>query len=208
MPPEPSAQNFYGQTQVTDIETRDGRVDTVVTNKGNIKAEHVVACAGIWGPRLGRMAGVPIPYYPMQHPLVKIGPLPELAGHTKEITRPGVRHQDFSMYAREYFEYIEVGTYQNEPILVNADDIVPHEMARVTPAVMPFNLELFVDSLLAIDELMPGLADNQIFEPINGKFSFTTDGMPLLGEAPNVKGFWLSPGSLGSTRRRHRQDPR
>ena len=183
---------FYGETQVTDIETRDGRVDTVVTNKGNIKAEHVVACAGIWGPKIGRMVGVPIPYYPMQHPLVKIGPLPELAGHTKEITRPGVRHQDFSMYAREYFEYMEVGTYQNEPILVNADDIVPYEMARVTPAVMPFNLELFVDSLLAIDELMPGLADNQIFEPINGMFSFTTDGMPLLGEAPNVKGFWLA----------------
>ena len=183
---------FYGETQVTDIETRDGRVDTVVTTKGNIRAEHVVACAGIWGPRIGRMVGLPIPYYPMQHPLVKIGPLPELAGHTREISRPGVRHQDMSMYAREYFEYMEVGTYQNEPILVNADDIVPYEMARVTPAVMPFKLELFADSLLAIDELMPGLADNQIFEPINGMFSFTTDGMPLLGEAPNVKGFWLA----------------
>ena len=183
---------FYGETEVTDILTHDGRVDTVVTTKGNIKAEHVVACAGIWGPRIGRMVGLPIPYYPMQHPLVKIGPLPELADHKREISRPGVRHQDMSMYAREYFEYMEVGTYQNEPLLVNADDIVPYEMARVTPAVMPFSLELFADSLLAIDELMPGLADNQLFEPINGMFSFTTDGMPLLGEAPNVKNFWIA----------------
>ena len=183
---------FYGETEVTDILTQDGRVDTVVTTKGNIKAEHVVACAGIWGPKIGRMVGLPIPYYPMQHPLVKIGPLPDLADHKREITRPGVRHQDMSMYAREYFEYMEVGTYQNEPLLVNADDIVPYEMARVTPAVMPFSLELFADSLLAIDELMPGLADNQLFEPINGMFSFTTDGMPLLGEAPNVKNFWIA----------------
>lgn len=183
---------FYGETEVTGILTQDGRVDTVVTTKGNIKAEHVVACAGIWGPRIGRMVGLPIPYYPMQHPLVKIGPLPELADHSREITRPGVRHQDMSMYAREYFEYMEVGTYQNEPLLVNADDIVPYEMARVTPAVMPFSLQLFADSLLAVDELIPGLADNQLFEPINGMFSFTTDGMPLLGEAPNVKNFWIA----------------
>ena len=102
---------FYGDTEVIEIEVKKGRIEAVVTAQGRIKTENVVAAAGIWGPRIGRMVGVSIPLYPMQHPLVKFGPLPELAGHTQEITTPAIRHQDKSMYAREYFEYYEVGSY-------------------------------------------------------------------------------------------------
>ncbi len=189
---EARGARFFGQVQVTDIEVKNGRVEAVVTDKGRIVTENVVSAAGIWGPMIGRMVGVTFPMYPMQHPLVKIGPLAELKGHTKEITRPAVRHQDKSMYAREYFEYIEVGTYRNEPLLVEPEDIVPYEMARVTPAIMPFNLDIFAGSLIDVEDLIPSVADGQLFEPINGMFSFTTDGMPILGEAPQVKGFWAA----------------
>ena len=183
---------FYGETEVIEIEVKKGRIEAVVTAQGRIKTENVVAAAGIWGPRIGRMVGVSIPLFPMQHPLVKFGPLPELAGHTEEITTPAIRHQDKSMYAREYFDYYEVGSYRHEPLLVNADDILPYDQARVTPAIMPFKLEVFAESLISVEELLPCLADAQLFESINGMFSFTPDGMPILGESPQVKGFWTA----------------
>ncbi|MFQ5873018.1 MAG: FAD-dependent oxidoreductase [Dehalococcoidia bacterium] len=185
---------FYGQTPVTGIDVKDGRIEAVVTPQGRIRTEIVVAAAGIWGPRIGRMVGVSIPLFPMEHPQLKLGPLPELAGQTQEVSHPAIRHQDRSMYARQYFEYYEVGSYQHEPLLYDPEDILPYEQARVTPAIVPFKAEIFAKSLISIEELLPPLADAQMFEPLNGIFSFTPDGMPVLGEPPRVSGFWSAEG--------------
>ena len=48
---------FHGRTPVTGIEVADGRVQAVVTANGRIATERVLICAGIWGPKVGRMAG-------------------------------------------------------------------------------------------------------------------------------------------------------
>src|SRR5947209_6513944 len=58
---------FHAHTPVTGIAVDGGRVRAVVTPRGRIGAEVVVSAAGIWGPLIGRMAGVPIPLTPMQH---------------------------------------------------------------------------------------------------------------------------------------------
>ncbi|MEE9199715.1 MAG: FAD-dependent oxidoreductase, partial [Dehalococcoidia bacterium] len=182
---------FYAETQVTDIEVTDGRVTAVETGQGRIRTEMVVAAAGIWGPRIGRMVGVAIPLYPLEHPQVKFGPLPELAGQTtREVVHPAIRHQDRSMYCRQYFEYYEVGSYQHEPLPFDPEDILPYEQARITPATVPFRPDFFAKSLESVVELIPALGDAPLMEPVNGIFSFTTDGMPILGESPQVRGFW------------------
>src|SRR5215813_2982285 len=67
---------FYDQTPVTGFEIHNGRVNAVQTPQGRIQAEHVVIAAGIWSPRLGRLAGVNIPLLPMQHQYAQAGPLP------------------------------------------------------------------------------------------------------------------------------------
>ena len=181
---------FHSHTPVTDIEVKDGRVEAVVTPQGRIRTEIVVAAAGIWGPRIGQMVGVTIPLSPVEHPQVKFGPLPELAGQTEEISHPGLRYQDRSSYCRQYFDYYEVGSYQHEPLLFDADEILPHEQARVTPAIVPFKPDVFARALISAEELIPCLGDAPMFEPLNGLFSFTPDGMPILGESPQVRGFW------------------
>ncbi len=182
--------NFYGDTTVTGIEVKDGRVRAVVTSRGRIRTDIVVAAAGIWGPRVGQMAGVTIPLFPMQHPQIKLGPLPELADETVEITQPAIRHPDRSMYCRQYFKFYEVGSYRHEPVLFDPDDIPPYEQAKITPATAPFRPELFSEALAPVMDLVPALRDAPVVEDLNGMFSFTVDGMPILGESPQVRGFW------------------
>src|SRR5438105_6543296 len=52
---------FLENTRVTGIDVKQGRVSAVETDQGRIATEHVLSAAGIWGPLIGRMAGVPIP---------------------------------------------------------------------------------------------------------------------------------------------------
>lgn len=54
------------KTNVTDIRLKDGRVNSVVTDQGEIFTKHVVLAAGVWTPELGDMVGVNIPVRPRQ----------------------------------------------------------------------------------------------------------------------------------------------
>jgi glycine/D-amino acid oxidase-like deaminating enzyme len=72
---EAGAAEFCGHTTVMDIEVVNGQVQAVVTDKGRIETDKVLVCAGIWGPRIGRMVGEVIPLTPVQHQYVKTGPI-------------------------------------------------------------------------------------------------------------------------------------
>jgi glycine/D-amino acid oxidase-like deaminating enzyme len=120
---EAGAAEFYGNTTVLDIEVVNGQVKAVVTDKGRIETDKVLVCAGIWGPRIGRMVGEVIPLTPVQHQYVKTAPIPELAGETEEVNFPMVRHQDHAMYFRQHGDCWGIGSYQHEPLLVDPDNI-------------------------------------------------------------------------------------
>jgi dimethylglycine oxidase len=60
---------FFGGTPVTAIDVEDGGVRGVSTPRGRIQTEQVLLCAGIWGPRTGRLAGITVPLLPLQPPL-------------------------------------------------------------------------------------------------------------------------------------------
>src|SRR5215216_7544917 len=79
---------FYGETEVTGIEVKDGRVRSLETDRGRVETELVVSCAGMWGPRIGRMVGMKVPLVPMQHQYAWTTPLEELAGETREVVHP------------------------------------------------------------------------------------------------------------------------
>lgn len=183
---------FHGNTEVTDIEVAAGRVRAVVTPAGRFEADVVVSCAGIWGPRIGRMVGVPMPLVPMQHQYIVTSPVPRLRGETRELVYPLIRHQDSDMYFRQHADRYGVGSYQHRPLPISADDLVRFEEAEVMPSVVPFTPEDFAPAWADAVELMPALGETTIDNPINGIFSFTTDGFPLLGEWRDVRGFWMA----------------
>jgi glycine cleavage system aminomethyltransferase T/glycine/D-amino acid oxidase-like deaminating enzyme len=190
------AATFYGNTPVTAIETQDGRVQAVVTPQGRIVAEHVLICAGIWGPRVGRLAGVRVPLTPVEHQYVRTTPLAALAGETREAVHPILRHQDRAMYFRQHGDSYGVGSYQHEPLLVAPEAIrAVHawaEGAGPMPSVNPFTPEHFAQPWRDAQTLLPALAGADFTTTMNGMFSFTPDGLPVLGESAATRGLWLA----------------
>ena len=116
---------FEGGVTVTGFDVRDGRVHGVRTDRGNVECERVLLCAGIWGPTVGAMAGVPIPLVAVQHQLVWTDPVAGLEGETREVAHPILRHQDMAMYFRHRQDHYAVGSYRHEPIVTTPGGAAP-----------------------------------------------------------------------------------
>ncbi|MGW7383162.1 GcvT family protein [Streptomyces sp. NPDC054794] len=183
---------FLDRHEVLDVLQADGEVTGVRTDQGEIPADIVVCCAGIWGPKIARMAGLNLPLTPLAHQLAWTGPVPALAGQTEEAVRPILRHQDGDLYYRDRFDTLGIGYYGHRPMPVSADDILSVDEAEAMPSVLKFTEDDFADAWTETQSLLPATKDAKIEEGINGLFSFTTDNFPLLGESPAVKGFWVA----------------
>lgn len=183
---------FHGGVEVTNIEVQHGRVQAVITTQGRITTARVLVCAGIWGPRIGRMAGVPLPLTPVQHQYVTTAPLPALHGETREIVHPILRHQDKRMYFRQHADGYGIGSYAHAPLLTAPDAIRRHDAAPIMPSIMPFTPEHFAEPWQDAAALLPALRGVELTRSFNGLFSFTPDGLPLLGESARVQGFWAA----------------
>ncbi|MFI9763811.1 FAD-dependent oxidoreductase [Streptomyces sp. NPDC051963] len=187
---------FLDRHTVTGIEQENGRVTGVVTDQGTFPADHVVSAAGFWGPVIGRMAGVDVPLQPLAHQYARTKRLPELQDAEAEASKPILRFQDRDLYFREHTDRIGIGSYAHKPMPVDAYAILPYDEARAQdmdmPSSYPFTEEDWAPSWDDCRWLLPALRDTEIEEGFNGVFSFTPDGMPVLGESRAVRGFWLA----------------
>ena len=181
---------FFGGVKVTGFGIDAGRITGVQTSRGEIKTALVVSAVGIWAPTVGGMAGVPIPLSPMQHLYAVTTPLEGLAGATAEVEQPLLRHQDASMYFRQEREGYGIGSYNHEPLVMDADEILDHSDAPVMPSEVEFTPSHFERAWTAAREILPGIEGAGLTRKFNGIFSFTMDGFPVLGESPQVRGFW------------------
>ncbi|MFF4506713.1 FAD-dependent oxidoreductase [Streptomyces sp. NPDC001401] len=185
---------FHGHHTVTGIETTADRVSAVVTDQGTFPADIVVSCAGFWGPEIGRMVGQPVPLVPLAHQYARTTQLPALAGRNDEYTQaslPILRNQDAGLYYRELVDRIGIGSYAHRPMPVSLDDVA-HPRDAVMPSSLQFTEADFEGAWTDSVSLLPSLSDAKIEEGFNGIFSFTSDGMPLMGESSKVQGFWLA----------------
>ncbi|MFF5987782.1 GcvT family protein [Prauserella flavalba] len=186
---------FLEHQKVTGVSRAKGRVTGVTTETGEFRADVIVSCAGMWGPLIGRLAGLTIPMVPMAHQYAKTNPLPVLRGRNDETTEAGLpilRHQDADLYFREHVDRLGIGAYGHRPMPVDPADIADPRTATGMPSELEFTPEDFEESWAAAGELLPVLRDAKPEEGINGLFSFTPDGMPLLGEHPGLDGFWVA----------------
>ncbi|UQA96821.1 GcvT family protein [Streptomyces halobius] len=201
---------FLDRHTVTGIERADGRVTGVVTDRGRFPADVVVSAAGFWGPVIGAMAGagVEVPLLPLAHQYATTSPVPGLDGG-----RPILRFQDRDLYFREHADTgsgrsgvrLGIGSYAHRPLPVAPPPALgrgdPHlaslavpayDDASVMPSKLPFTPEDFAPSWEDGAWLLPALAGSRVTDGFNGVFSFTPDGMPLLGESRELRGFWLA----------------
>ena len=180
-------------TEVLGIDVEGGRVRRVRTTKGDVEADRVVIATGAWSPRVARLAGASIPLTPMVHQMIDIGPVPRFESSQSMIEYPIVRDMDTNMYERQEGMGLEIGSYAHRPITLDSDEIPSIEEAALTPTELPFTQEDFDPQMEIALDLMPEIVGDEsvgVKYAINGVLSVTYDGMPLLGETPEVRGLW------------------
>jgi dimethylglycine oxidase len=186
---------FEGGVTITGFDVREGRVRSVRTDRGDVECERVLICAGIWGPTVGAMAGIPIPLVAVQHQLVWTDPVPELEGETREVVHPILRHQDMAMYFRHREDHYAVGNYKHQPIATPQSQLRRPNQAGPMPSLMPWTPRDFDVAEAEAARLLPALKGRvRPADPsrsINGMFSFTPDAASIVGESARVRGVWV-----------------
>jgi glycine cleavage system aminomethyltransferase T/glycine/D-amino acid oxidase-like deaminating enzyme len=185
--------SVFANTEVLDIDVEDGRVRGLRTAAGDIETEVVVIACGVWSPKLARMAGAAIPLTPAVHQMIDVGPTHWFADTKEAIEFPIVRDMDTNMYERQEGTGLEIGSYAHRPILYDPEDLPSVEEAALTPTEFPFTQEDFTPQMEYALELMPSIVSDEsvgVKYAVNGILSLTPDGMPILGELPEVKGLW------------------
>ncbi len=180
-------------TEVLGLDVEHGRIARVRTTRGEIAVDRVVIACGCWSPRIARMAGARIPLSPAVHQMIDIGPVPRFSATTGMIEYPIVRDMDLNMYERQEGTGLEIGSYAHRPIMIDADEIPSIEESALTPTELPFTQQDFERQMEQALELMPEIVGDEsvgVKYAINGLLSVTLDGLPLLGETPEVRGLW------------------
>src|SRR5439155_4145690 len=177
------------------MEVERGRVRRVRTTRGDVEADTVVIACGVWSPRIGRLAGASIPLTPAIHQMIDIGPAPRFADAKGDIEFPIVRDMDTNMYERQAGGDLEIGSYAHRPIVYDSEDLPSVEEAALSPTEFPFTQADFELQMEHALQLMPEIVGDEsvgVKYAINGILSLTPDGMPVLGESPDVKGLWAA----------------
>jgi 4-methylaminobutanoate oxidase (formaldehyde-forming) len=172
-------------TRVTGIEVRDGRVHAVETTAGTIRTEVVVNAAGMYAPEIGRLVGVTIPLVPMAHQYLTTKPIAGVSA-----AMPTLRDPDNLVYFREEVGGLVAGGYEREPAPWGLDGIP----ADFNHRLLAPDWERFGPILDGCVRRVPALGGAEIVRLVNGPEAFTPDGEFLLGEAPEVRGFFVACG--------------
>src|SRR3954462_9046429 len=190
---EQGALAVFANTEVLGIDVANRRVEGIRTTRGDVETDVLVVCCGAWSPKIARMAGASIPLTPAVHQMIDVGPVPHFRDTKGVIEFPIVRDMDTNMYERQDGSGLEIGSYAHRPILHDPEEIPSNEEAALSPTELPFTEKDFQQQMEDALELIPEVLNDEsvgIKYAINGLLSLTPDGLPLLGETPEVKGLW------------------
>jgi 4-methylaminobutanoate oxidase (formaldehyde-forming) len=179
---------IFENVKVTAVHTREGRVSGISWEQGDargtIETDLVVNCGGMWGRDLAAQSGITLPLHPCEHFYIvteAIEGLPQL---------PVLRVPDECAYYKEDAGKMLLGAFEPEAKPWGMDGIpddfcfdqLPEDFAHFEPI-----LEMAVGR-------MPMLETAGIHTFFNGPESFTPDDRYYLGEAPELRGYWVAAG--------------
>ncbi len=175
---------LYEDTPVQHLLAHNGVIYGVATQTGEIHANQVVLCAGLWSRDLGAGAGANFPLYPAEHFYAVTEPL-MIPGD-----QPILRVPDDGIYIKPDAGRLLIGCFESQ-----AKPIAPAALGEnFNFAELPFDLEHFSPYLQAALKRIPEATDIGIRTWFNGPESFTPDGRYLLGESPEVSGLYIAAG--------------
>ena len=171
--------------KVTGFDIRNNRAVGVKTDQGNIACEVVVNCGGQWARQIGKLAGVNVPLFSAEHFYIVTKKIP---GVTTDL--PVMRDPDGFIYYKEEVGGLVMGGF--EPVA---------KPWAVDPIPDNFEFQLLPEDWGQFQPLMenalhrtPCLETAEIRQLLNGPESFTADGNFILGESPEVAGFFVAAG--------------
>jgi 4-methylaminobutanoate oxidase (formaldehyde-forming) len=172
-------------TPVLGVLTRNGTVTGVRTAKGEIRSEFVVNCAGMWARQLGEMSGVTIPNQAAEHYYLITEKIDGISADLPVLEDPSVH-----AYYREETGGLMVGLFEPEcaPWRVGGipEDFsfgeLPPDWDRLTP---------FLEKAM---ERVPISMEAGIRKFFCGPESFTPDLAPIIGEAPELRNYFVAAG--------------
>ena len=170
---------------------RDGDEWIVKTEKGDIRCEKVVNCAGYYAQRVGEMfkpfGGRTVPMVTMSHQYFLTEPIAELEAWTKEKGHkmPMIRDVDISYYLRQDKNGLNLGPYERncQAAWVTPEDPMPEDFSfQLYPDDLD-RLEFYIEDAMA---RVPLLGTAGVGRNINGPIPYAPDGLPMIGPMPGV----------------------
>jgi dimethylglycine dehydrogenase len=182
---------IYRSNRVVELAPTGRGAWRVITEQGEIEAEHVINAAGLWAREVGAMAGVSLPLVPMEHHYLLTDDLPELADIKIEL--PLILDLDAEIYLRQERSGMLVGVYEQDATAWAVDGT---PWAYGETELLPPRLDRLTDALLKGYERYPAVAQAGIKRIVNGPFTFTPDGNPLVGPVPGIPNYWSACGVM------------
>ena len=170
----------------------DGTWD-VVTDKGNVHAEHVVNAGGLWAREVGAMAGIYFPLHPMEHQYLITENVPmieEMMADGRE--HPHVMDPAGESYLRQEGKGLCIGFYEQtcRPWAVGGTS---YDFGQ---ELLANDFDKIEDSIEFAYKRFPDLERAGIKNVIHGPFTFAPDGNPLVGPVPGMRNYWSACGVM------------
>lgn len=185
---------IYRFTKVEDLQQRQDGTWDVITDKGNLHAEHVVNAGGLWAREVGRMVGLELPVLAMEHMYLLTEDMPEVKAINEASGKEVIHAIDFEgeLYLRQERGGMLMGTYERAGVPWseretpwNFDkELLEPDLDRIAPS-----LEVGFKHFPAFDRA-------GIRQIINGPFTFAPDGNPLVGPIRGLKNYWCACGVM------------
>lgn len=183
-------------TEVTDIETKGGCVERVITNKGPIEAPIVINACGAWAAKIAKMIGMDIPIIPRRGQVVITEPVPRFVfGNILSARYIVAKYKpDLIMNSKSRAIQLGVGlaltqSDKNNILIGSTREFVGYDIGNTH--------EGMTEILKYATRLMPGLKNMNVIRVMSGLRPRTPDGLPLIGFTKKMEGFFMAAGHEG-----------
>ena len=180
---------IFEDTKVIGVIVEDGAIAGVrwrnAEDEGELRCESLVNCAGQWARAFGEMAGVAVPLFAAEHFYIVTKPI---AGVRPDL--PVMRDPDGFIYYKEEVGGLVMGGF--EPVAKPWN--VPVIPDKFEFQLLPEDWDQFEILMTNAIHRTPCLETAEIRMLLNGPESFTLDGNFILGEAPEVRRYFVCAG--------------
>ena len=172
----------------------DGTWDVRLESGESIHTEHVVNAGGLWAREVGRMVGIELPVLAMEHMYLLTEDMPEVAANVAKTGGEMPMALDFAgeIYIRQEGGAMLLGTYEQACVPWSpretpwdfGSQLLKPDLDRITP------------ELSVAFKHYPAMGTIGISAVVNGPFTFSPDGNPLVGPVRGLRGYWVACGVM------------